>query len=225
MSRQNAEEAKTHSQAARQPEEDRKSILLWRSPLDSPDKKHCPLKSWPKHYEARRMKKSQIIWHKWGKLPFKNKKWTERLSTTSVFTGRSLFLQHFPKLLHCSGLASLFHLDASQELYRQQCNYAHQASSWLQNGPVLSYSNLESDSKTKTGKNTDFFKIALYLWCHIKEQCVLPWIQWCFCFFPLCVKCKIHTEWGRKRDGQSLTGLQLPHSSQPHGMKPSALSP
>lgn len=82
---------KAHSQPARQPEEDRKSILLWRSPLDSPDKKHCPLKSWSKHYEARMMK-SQIIWHKWGKLPFNNKKWTEKLSTTSIFTEMSVSL-------------------------------------------------------------------------------------------------------------------------------------
>jgi len=36
---------KAHSQPAGEPEGDRKSILLWRSPLDSPDKKHCPLKS------------------------------------------------------------------------------------------------------------------------------------------------------------------------------------
>lgn len=70
---------KAHSQPARQSKEDRKSILLWRSALDSPDKKCCPLKSWSKHYEeARMMKKSQIIWHKWGKLPFKKKKKVNR---------------------------------------------------------------------------------------------------------------------------------------------------
>lgn len=69
MSRQNAEEEKCTQPASQIVRGRQKIHLLWRSPLDSPDKKRCPLKSWSKHYEeARVMKKNQIIWHKLGKL-------------------------------------------------------------------------------------------------------------------------------------------------------------
>lgn len=73
MNRQNAEEAESTQSASmiatgRQKIHPALEITPWQS-----RQKHCPLKSWSKHYEARRMKKSQIIWHKWESYPLKTR--------------------------------------------------------------------------------------------------------------------------------------------------------
>lgn len=60
------------------------------------------------------------------------KKCEQRLCATLTFIGMSCFSSTF-QVSQRSGHASLFHIDANQELYRQQHNYAHQTSSWFQN--------------------------------------------------------------------------------------------
>lgn len=208
---------KTHGQPARQPEEDRKSILLWRSPLDSPDKKRCPLKSWSKRYEeARMVKKSQIIWHKWGKLPFKKK--MNRGFVQPWLSQGCLVSLALSKFRNTVDMPLSFILMQIKNCTGSNTITPTRPPAGSKMKPMLSYSNLESDSKTRAGKTPDNL---------LKLHCIPAWIQCCFYLFPYAPSTELaqNGEWGGKGDGQSLSGLQLPPSHQCHVMKPSAPFP
>lgn len=171
MSRQNAEEEKS-TQAASKSQGDRKSILLWRSLLDSPDKKWCPLKSWSKHYvETRMMKKSQIIWHKWGKLHLKKEHtWTEALYNLSFHRDVCCFSSALKKFCISVDISIFFIL---MQIKNCTCSKAIT--------PTRSPSGSKMDlcwvtatwrirAKPEQQKKHVPYQTALYLWCHIKRK-------------------------------------------------------
>lgn len=226
MSRQNAAEEKCTQPASQIVRGRQKIHLLWRSPLDSPDKKRCPLKSWSKHYEeARVMKKSQIIWHKWGKLKKKEVSrgfvqprlsqgglvfWsTSQKFCTAVDTPLPSLFFMLMQMKNCTGSNTI---TPTRPPARSKMDLCWVTATW----------SLTTEAEQENPQTTLLNCIVSLMPRKRIEHCPVSSVM-----FPpssLCVKYRLtqNGQWGGKWDGQSLSELQLPPSHHCHVMKPSA---